>query len=140
LACVLLAPDLTGERSVIHVDIELAPTVHLENAARRPASEQRQVQLAAVERTLRAVEAASDMRESEVAQKSVSDTVALQRGERGVLRRHFRAVDYLHPAKFDRLAVNAFEANEALLGKHHPGVGVAIVGGEVRRAQSQLSL
>src|SRR6516165_2396503 len=86
-ARVLLAPDLTGERPVKHVDIEFAPTVHLENAARWPAPEQRQVQLPAVERILYAVKTASDMRESEVAQKAVSDTVALQHGERGVLRR-----------------------------------------------------
>ena len=98
LAGALLTPHLAGQGSIKDIDVELSPAIHLKDAARGAAAEQRQIQLRSIEVVLDAVEAPAYVGKAEVPDKAVSDAVALESGQRAILGRNLGAIDQLHAA------------------------------------------
>jgi hypothetical protein len=98
LAGALLTPHLAGQGSIKDIDVELSPAVHLKDAARGASAEKRQIQLRSIEVVLDAVETPAYVGKTEVPDKAVSDTVALESGQRTILGRNLGAIDQLHAA------------------------------------------
>ena len=137
-----LTPQLSRHGCVGDVDPQFAPAIRLKDTLRGPARQRGDVQRRSVEAVAHAVDAAAYVRERERAKQTLGDAIALERGEAAVGRRDLGAIVEFLAANSEGLALNArkpLEADCALFQKEGGGVGRAIVGGEVRRPEPELS-
>src|SRR5215475_11066616 len=108
-----LAAPFAGVRQVSERHAIPAPAIHLKNSAGRHGGDKRQVVARRRQHVVQPVEAPAYIRESEIAEQTLSNARTLQRGESRVLGRHFAAVQELEPPHLQRLALIAPQAVQA---------------------------
>ena len=139
---VLAGAPFVRVRSIAEAHAIPAPAIGLENTARGNGADEGQVARGSRERIMDAIEAAAHIGEAEIAEQTLADAVALERGERGILRRDFAAIGESEAAQLQLWLARRrrIEAEEQLLGEDESRVVAVAVGAVIVRAEAERAL